>query len=236
MPPSRNDDRGEERVARAAGRAAARPARPSRAGVSWTQAASRETRAASSLGLSRRTSASRSPTSRGRSDSKVESQRDDMGDNLSPRTSGGVDDSGQPGLRTAWSTAEPGALGAAGLALACLAHASPRPGPISGPASSASRRCVPWPSCGAKRSRPPRPPEAGPFRPVDLVELTSLDPTIRLDIRYATADNFLATPVYDEARGLPAAAGGRGARAGAPRPRATRATACSSTTPTGRGG
>ena len=44
------------------------------------------------------------------------------------------------------------------------------------------------------------PPEAGPFRPVDLVELTSLDPTIRLDIRYATADNFLSTPVYDEAR------------------------------------
>jgi zinc D-Ala-D-Ala dipeptidase len=53
------------------------------------------------------------------------------------------------------------------------------------------------------------PSEAGPFRPVDLVELTSLDPTIRLDIRYATADNFLSTPVYEEARALlqrPAAA------------------------------
>jgi zinc D-Ala-D-Ala dipeptidase len=44
------------------------------------------------------------------------------------------------------------------------------------------------------------PPEAGPFRPVDLVELTSLDPTIRLDVRYATADNFLSIPVYAEAR------------------------------------
>jgi D-alanyl-D-alanine dipeptidase len=44
------------------------------------------------------------------------------------------------------------------------------------------------------------PPEAGPFRPVDLVLLTSLDPTIRLEIRYATADNFLSTPVYAEAR------------------------------------
>jgi D-alanyl-D-alanine dipeptidase len=44
------------------------------------------------------------------------------------------------------------------------------------------------------------PPEDGPFRPVDLVELTSLDPTLRLDVRYATADNFLSTPVYDEAR------------------------------------
>jgi len=46
------------------------------------------------------------------------------------------------------------------------------------------------------------PPEPGPFRPVDLVEITSLDPSIRLDIRYATADNFLSTPVYEEARAL----------------------------------
>lgn len=44
------------------------------------------------------------------------------------------------------------------------------------------------------------PEEPGPFRPVDLVELVSLDPTIRLDVRYATPDNFLSTPVYDEAR------------------------------------
>lgn len=44
------------------------------------------------------------------------------------------------------------------------------------------------------------PAETGPFRPVDLVEPTALDPSIRLDIRYATGDNFLSTPVYDEAR------------------------------------
>jgi D-alanyl-D-alanine dipeptidase len=44
------------------------------------------------------------------------------------------------------------------------------------------------------------PPQRGPFRPVDLVPLTSLDPTIHLDIRYATADNFLSTPVYTQAR------------------------------------
>jgi D-alanyl-D-alanine dipeptidase len=50
----------------------------------------------------------------------------------------------------------------------------------------------------ALATTPPR--EAGPFRPVDLVDLTSLDPAIRLDIRYATADNFLSTPVYREAR------------------------------------
>jgi zinc D-Ala-D-Ala dipeptidase len=44
------------------------------------------------------------------------------------------------------------------------------------------------------------PVEAGPFQTVDLVELVTLDPTIRLDVRYATALNFLSTPVYEEAR------------------------------------
>jgi zinc D-Ala-D-Ala dipeptidase len=34
----------------------------------------------------------------------------------------------------------------------------------------------------------------------DLVELVRLDPTIKLDIRYATANNFLGTPVYTQAR------------------------------------
>lgn len=37
-------------------------------------------------------------------------------------------------------------------------------------------------------------------RAPDLVELTKLDPTIKLDIRYATSNNFLGTPVYTEAR------------------------------------
>ena len=32
------------------------------------------------------------------------------------------------------------------------------------------------------------------------MELTTLDPTLRLDVRYATTDNFLGTPVYEEAR------------------------------------
>jgi D-alanyl-D-alanine dipeptidase len=44
------------------------------------------------------------------------------------------------------------------------------------------------------------PAEAGPFRKPDLVELGTLDPAIHLDIRYATANNFLSTPVYTEAR------------------------------------
>jgi D-alanyl-D-alanine dipeptidase len=44
------------------------------------------------------------------------------------------------------------------------------------------------------------PVEAGPFRKPDLVELIKLDRTIRLEIRYATSNNFLGRPVYNEAR------------------------------------
>lgn len=34
----------------------------------------------------------------------------------------------------------------------------------------------------------------------DLIELTKLDKSIKLDIRYATANNFVGRPVYSEAR------------------------------------
>ncbi len=44
------------------------------------------------------------------------------------------------------------------------------------------------------------PAEAGEFRKADLVELSTLDPTIKLDIRYATTNNFLAAPVYSQPR------------------------------------
>jgi zinc D-Ala-D-Ala dipeptidase len=44
------------------------------------------------------------------------------------------------------------------------------------------------------------PAESGEFRPADLVEVTALDPTIKLDIRYATTRNFLGTPLYSQAR------------------------------------
>lgn len=50
----------------------------------------------------------------------------------------------------------------------------------------------------ALRATPPA--EAGPFRPSDLVEVVTLDSTIRLDIRYATTRNFLSTPLYTQAR------------------------------------
>ena len=47
----------------------------------------------------------------------------------------------------------------------------------------------------------PGPPRGGgPYRASDLVELARLDPTIKLDIRYATANNFVGRPVYPEAR------------------------------------
>ncbi len=44
------------------------------------------------------------------------------------------------------------------------------------------------------------PVEAGNFRKSDLIDLAKLDRRIKLDIRYATADNFLSTPVYSSAR------------------------------------
>jgi zinc D-Ala-D-Ala dipeptidase len=44
------------------------------------------------------------------------------------------------------------------------------------------------------------PVEHGEFLSSDLVELVSLDPSIHLDIRYATANNFLGRPVYPQAR------------------------------------
>lgn len=50
----------------------------------------------------------------------------------------------------------------------------------------------------ALRATPPR--EQGTFLRPDLVEVAKLDPTIKLDIRYATTNNFLNTPVYTEAR------------------------------------
>lgn len=54
------------------------------------------------------------------------------------------------------------------------------------------------------------PVEEGDFLPTDLVDLTSLDSTIRLDIRYAGTDNFMGVPLYSSARAFlqrPAAEG-----------------------------
>jgi D-alanyl-D-alanine dipeptidase len=50
----------------------------------------------------------------------------------------------------------------------------------------------------ALAAKPPH--ENGNFRSPDLVELVKLDPTIKLDIRYASSNNFLSTPMYSQAR------------------------------------
>jgi zinc D-Ala-D-Ala dipeptidase len=59
-------------------------------------------------------------------------------------------------------------------------------------------RPVPELRAEALKASPPR--EEGNFRTSELVELVKLDPTIKLDIRYATTNNFLGTPLYTQAR------------------------------------
>jgi D-alanyl-D-alanine dipeptidase len=52
----------------------------------------------------------------------------------------------------------------------------------------------------ARQEEEIKPPvERGQFLKPDLVELVEQDPTLRLDIRYATSSNFLGRPVYTEA-------------------------------------
>jgi D-alanyl-D-alanine dipeptidase len=67
------------------------------------------------------------------------------------------------------------------------------------------RRTAPWllalallpaPACAA--AGPPK--EPGAFRAADLVEPAAMDPTVKLDVRYATTNNFLGRAVYPEAR------------------------------------
>jgi zinc D-Ala-D-Ala dipeptidase len=58
----------------------------------------------------------------------------------------------------------------------------------------------PVPELRAEALKASPPLEQGDFRKPDLVELTRLDPTIKLDIRYATTNDFLGTPLYTQAR------------------------------------
>jgi CubicO group peptidase (beta-lactamase class C family)/D-alanyl-D-alanine dipeptidase len=51
---------------------------------------------------------------------------------------------------------------------------------------------------GARSATPPR--ESGSFLPSDLVEPSELDPGIRLDIRYASTNNFTGEVFYDQPR------------------------------------
>src|SRR5215218_1482057 len=50
----------------------------------------------------------------------------------------------------------------------------------------------------ALAAQPPQ--ETGDFLPADLVELTKLDPTIKLDIRYATTNDLFGTVFYSQPR------------------------------------
>ena len=59
-------------------------------------------------------------------------------------------------------------------------------------------RPVPELRAEALKAQPPA--EQGDFLTPDLVELIKLDPTLKLDIHYASSDNFLGTPLYEEAR------------------------------------
>ena len=57
--------------------------------------------------------------------------------------------------------------------------------------------CLILVSCAFGQNAPPKEENK---READLVELTKLDKTIKLDIRYATANNFMGRAVYPEAR------------------------------------
>ncbi len=47
-----------------------------------------------------------------------------------------------------------------------------------------------------------KPPEESGKKPADLVDLIDFVPGLKLDIRYATTNNFLSTPLYTQARAL----------------------------------
>jgi len=58
----------------------------------------------------------------------------------------------------------------------------------------------PVPQLRAEALKALPPAESGPFRQPDLTELVKLDPTIKLDIHYASDNNFMGTPFYTQAR------------------------------------
>lgn len=93
----------------------------------------------------------------------------------------------------------------AGILLAATstaAAAAPAEGEAAAPAPAVFRITPLRPVAELRREalEATPPAESGQFRDADLVELTSLDPTIKLDIRYATTNNFLSTPLYKEPR------------------------------------
>ena len=85
------------------------------------------------------------------------------------------------------------------LRLDGVRHARIAQGPDDGsPFRIVPLRAVEELRAAARMATPPA--ERGPFRASELVELSTLDPTIRLDIRYASNDNFLGVPLYTQPR------------------------------------
>jgi zinc D-Ala-D-Ala dipeptidase len=79
-------------------------------------------------------------------------------------------------------------------------HRQPYSVPSGSSSSSLVKPVRPLAQIRAEALAATPPEEKGPFRKSDLVELAKLDPSIHLDIRYATTTNFLGTPVYTQAR------------------------------------
>lgn len=89
-----------------------------------------------------------------------------------------------------------------GAATAAIAGAVTFPRREIGPAGGGQLRVQPVRPVAellalAKNERPPA--ESGSFHAPDLVDLATLDPTIRFDIRYATTNNFLGSVFYSTA-------------------------------------
>jgi len=85
---------------------------------------------------------------------------------------------------------------AAGLLATLLSACAASPSRYPGPALPVSK--LEQLRADALRALPPD--EAGEFLDADLVEVVTLDPSLKLDVRYAGPDNFLRAPVYPEAR------------------------------------
>jgi CubicO group peptidase (beta-lactamase class C family)/D-alanyl-D-alanine dipeptidase len=89
-----------------------------------------------------------------------------------------------------------------GLATGVIAGAVRFPRRMIGPAGGGQLKVQPVRPVAellalARTERPPA--ESGSFRAPDLVDLATLDPTIRFDIRYATTNNFLGSVFYSTA-------------------------------------
>ena len=106
----------------------------------------------------------------------------------------------------------------AGVALRLAGVTYPRLplGPVAGAGQLRVQPLRPVGAVLAEAANQQPPAESGTFRPTDLVELVKMDPSIKLDIRYATTNNFLGAAFYSQARAfLQRPAAEAGARASA---------------------